>query len=125
MTGDATSAQQWGHLDERRRDPPLWPTGLVLLLVIGGAALLGQRMFIVLVGDNAAIQTWSTILVAIMVQALPFLGLGVAVSGAIAAFVPATVFERVLPRRPGLAVPVAGAAGAVLPGSVVTDTPSR
>lgn len=60
--------------------------------------------------------TWATTFVSICVQAVPFLVLGTVVSGAIAAFVPASLFKKILPERAGLAVPVAGAAGALLPG---------
>ncbi|WP_345960795.1 permease, partial [Glycomyces tenuis] len=61
--------------------------------------------------------------VAVMVQAVPFLTLGVVLSSAIAAFVPAGFFHRVLPGRPALAVPVAGACGAVLPGCECASVP--
>ncbi|WP_037676422.1 permease, partial [Streptomyces afghaniensis] len=61
-------------------------------------------------------QSWMTVFVAVMVQALPFLVLGVLLSAAIAVFVPPSFFARALPKRPALAVPVAGVAGAVLPG---------
>ncbi|MFL6253071.1 MAG: permease, partial [Actinomycetes bacterium] len=49
--------------------------------------------------------------VAIVVQALPFLVLGVLVSGAITALVSPAVLERLLPRSPLLAVPGAALAG--------------
>ena len=58
---------------------------LVVALVVA-AALAGPLVDGVL--DAEAIQSSSTIFVAICVQALPFLVLGVTVSGAIAAFVP-------------------------------------
>jgi uncharacterized protein len=57
------------------------------------------------------------------VQALPFLVLGVLLSAAITVFVPAAFFARVLPRRAPLAVPVAGLAGAVLPGCECSSVP--
>lgn len=69
------------------------------------------------------LQGWATVFVAICVQALPFLVLGAAVSAAIASFVPAGFWRRVLPRRPALAVPVAGVAGAVLPGCECASVP--
>ena len=56
-------------------------------------------------------------------QALPFLVLGVVLSGAIAAFVPASFWKKALPKNPALAVPVAGAAGAVLPGCECASVP--
>jgi uncharacterized protein len=73
--------------------------------------------------DAEALQSWATIFVAITVQALPFLVLGVVVSGAIAAYVPSEVLTRVLPARPGLAVPVAAAAGVALPGCECGSVP--
>ncbi|WP_374213909.1 permease [Streptomyces sp. A3M-1-3] len=66
---------------------------------------------------------WQTICVAITVQALPFLLLGTLISGAVNAFVPAHVFSKALPRNPALAVPVASAAGIVLPGCECASVP--
>jgi uncharacterized membrane protein YraQ (UPF0718 family) len=54
---------------------------------------------------------------------MPFLVLGVVLSGAIAAFVPPSALERALPRRPALAVPVAGIAGVALPGCECGSVP--
>ncbi|MGW8765115.1 permease [Streptomyces sp. NPDC055815] len=71
----------------------------------------------------AAFGAWRTLLVAIVVQGVPFLLLGTVVSAAIGAFVPARVFSKVLPRNPVLAVPVAGAAGVVLPGCECASVP--
>ncbi|MFC5670156.1 permease [Streptomyces incanus] len=68
-------------------------------------------------------QNWTTVFVAVMIQALPFLVLGVLLSAAIAVFVPPSFFARALPKRPSLAVPVAGAAGAVLPGCECASVP--
>jgi uncharacterized membrane protein YraQ (UPF0718 family) len=73
--------------------------------------------------QGAAMRAWSTVFVAVCLQALPFLVIGVLLSAAITAFVPASFFERALPRRPGVAVPVAGAAGAVLPGCECASVP--
>jgi hypothetical protein len=49
--------------------------------------------------------------------------LGTLVSAAIGAFIPKRVFSRLLPRSPALAVPVAGVAGAVLPGCECVSVP--
>jgi uncharacterized membrane protein YraQ (UPF0718 family) len=73
--------------------------------------------------DGEALQSWATIFVAICVQALPFLVLGVTVSGVIAAYVPPAVLARALPRRRVLAVPVAAAAGVALPGCECGSVP--
>jgi uncharacterized membrane protein YraQ (UPF0718 family) len=89
-------------------------TSLEVLCVVLVAALVGQG-FIAGVLDVPAVRTGATVFVAVCVQALPFLVLGVLVSGAIAAFVSADALRRVLPRRPALAVPVAGIAGVALP----------
>lgn len=73
--------------------------------------------------DIPTLQTWSTVFVSITVQALPFLVLGVLISGAISAFVPTSVLQKALPSRPVLAVPVAGAAGVLLPGCECGSVP--
>jgi uncharacterized membrane protein YraQ (UPF0718 family) len=69
------------------------------------------------------LRTAATVFVAVCVQALPFLVLGVLLSGAIAAFVSPAVLRRALPARPAAAVPVAGAAGLVLPGCECAAVP--
>lgn len=86
-----------------------------------GAVLLGQVAGRILARD--AVQSWTTIFVAIAFQAMPFLVLGILVSGAIAAFVPPDLLPRLLPERPALAVPVAAAAGVVLPGCECGSVP--
>ena len=73
--------------------------------------------------DEPAVQTWATVFVSICIQALPFLVLGVVISGAIAAFVSQEWFARVLPDRPVLAVPMAGVSGALLPGCECGSVP--
>ncbi|MEK9809203.1 MAG: permease [Candidatus Nanopelagicales bacterium] len=95
-----------------------------LEILAGGLLLLviGQR-WIVGVFDDPALQTGATIFVSIIVQALPFLVLGVVLSGAIAAFVPASFWRRALPKNPALAVPVASCAGVVLPGCECASVP--
>ncbi|USQ82809.1 permease [Streptomyces phaeoluteigriseus] len=103
----------------RRALPRSWP-----LLLVGAAVLPGAVL--VLVGrslDEPAVQAWRTVCLAVTVQALPFLLLGTALSGAINAFVPASVFNRLLPKRAAFAVPVAGAAGVVLPGCECASVP--
>lgn len=91
--------------------------GIILLLGILLRGPLGALL------DRPILQSWSTTFVAICVQAIPFLVLGVLVSGLIAAYVPARVFARVLPDRPALAVPVAGACGIALPGCECGSVP--
>ncbi|MFE1557831.1 permease [Streptomyces sp. NPDC058734] len=95
-----------------------------------GSVLVGAVVVAVLAGPwaerlsgLAALGAWRTLLVAIVVQGVPFLLLGTVVSAAIGAFVPARAFSKILPRNPVLAVPVAGAAGVVLPGCECASVP--
>lgn len=92
---------------------------LLLLLLAGCLALylVQPRWF-----SAPGVEAWGTVFAAICLQALPFLVLGVLVSAAVS-LVPASFFERALPRSPALAVPVAGAAGAVLPGCECASVP--
>jgi uncharacterized membrane protein YraQ (UPF0718 family) len=73
--------------------------------------------------NPVALRTWTTVFVAIVVQALPFLVLGVLVSGAITALVSPAVLERLLPRSAVLAVPGAALAGTALPGCECASVP--
>ncbi|MEU7424161.1 permease [Streptomyces sp. NPDC040750] len=114
-----TSGAVPGPGGARSEPPRYWP-----LLLIGAAVVPGT--VVVLLGhwgDTPAVQAWRTVCLAVTVQALPFLLLGTALSGAINAFVPEGVFSRLLPRRPALAVPVAGLAGVVLPGCECASVP--
>jgi len=70
-----------------------------------------------------AMQNWMTVFVAVVLQALPFLVFGVLLSAILAVFVPPSFFARALPKRPALAVPLAGVAGAVLPGCECASVP--
>ena len=73
--------------------------------------------------QNEDVRLWGTLFVSITVQALPFLVLGVMLSGAIAAFVSPSIVDRLVPRRPALAVPAAGVAGFALPGCECGSVP--
>jgi len=85
--------------------------------------LLGQRWIAGLFDGHPALQAFATIFVAICVQAMPFLVLGVLISGAIAAFVPMAFWTAALPSNAALAVPVAASAGALLPGCECASVP--
>jgi hypothetical protein len=69
------------------------------------------------------LQTWTTVFVSVIVQATPFLVLGVALSAVIAVYVPRSFWAKALPRHPALAVPVASCAGVVLPGCECGSVP--
>jgi uncharacterized membrane protein YraQ (UPF0718 family) len=66
--------------------------------------------------SNPRLQTWTTVFVSVMVQAVPFLVFGVALSAVIAVYVPRSFWSKALPKHPALAVPVASGAGVILPG---------
>ncbi|QOV36981.1 permease [Streptomyces ferrugineus] len=98
--------------------------------VLGGAALIAIATVASVLGPMLALDlytppvaAWWTVFTAIAVQGVPFLLLGTVVSAAIGAFVPEKVFSRLLPRNQALAVPVAGAAGVVLPGCECASVP--
>lgn len=93
----------------------------VVALVVVVAALARPLLEGLL--DRPAVAAWSTIFVAIAVQAMPFLVLGIGVSAAIAALVPPQALARLLPKSEALAVPVAAAAGIGLPGCECGSVP--
>ncbi|MFF5989505.1 permease [Prauserella flavalba] len=97
-------------------------TSVEVLCVVLVVAILGQS-WLRSVLDVPALRTGATVFVAVCVQALPFLVLGVLISGAIAAFVPARVLRRVLPLRESAAVGVAGLSGVALAGCECASVP--
>jgi uncharacterized protein len=88
---------------------------LVLLVVF--------RDFVAGLVSGAALQTWTTVFVSVLVQAVPFLVFGVVLSAVIAVFVPRSFWAKALPKHPALAVPAAGMAGVVLPGCECGSVP--
>lgn len=99
-------------------------------VMLGGLALTAIATTLSVLGPTLALDiatpamaAWWTVFTAVAVQGIPFLLLGTLVSAAIGAFVPEHVFTRLLPRNPALAVPVAGAAGVVLPGCECASVP--
>jgi hypothetical protein len=100
-------------------DPLLAPALLGAALV----ALLVGRPWLVDRFDVTGVSTWTTIFVAIVVQALPFLALGVVLSAVLTVYVPARWITRALPRHPVGAVCTAGLSGAVLPGCECASVP--
>jgi uncharacterized protein len=110
------SDRDWSAVDRREESPeqvrlPAWGW---LAAAVGLAFWLRGPLAGLL--DGPALGTWTTVFVSISVQALPFLVLGVVVSGAIAALVPPGWLARALPDQPLVAVPAAGLAGVALPG---------
>ncbi|WP_406402595.1 permease [Streptomyces sp. NBC_00879] len=109
--------------DREADDPQGWQfnSSLVLTMLLLLVVMLQGPIRRAL--SAPVMQSWMTVFVAVFVQALPFLVLGVLLSAIIAVFVPPSFFARALPIQPALAVPVAGMAGAVLPGCECASVP--
>lgn len=89
---------------------------LVLLALVGGTL----RSF---VAGTPGVATAATVFCGIFVQALPFLALGVVISGAVATFATPERLARWVPRRPAAAILAAGVSGAALPGCECGSVP--
>lgn len=119
LTPDAATRPRHGRATKRPRSG--WRPGPLWL-----AAAMVAAQFVAGRWDalaDSSVRLWSTLFVSICVQALPFLVLGVTISGLLEAFVPADAVRRLLPKRPALAVPVAGLAGFALPGCECGSVP--
>ena len=98
--------------------------GSMHVLVAGAVvAALSAGALRALVAGHADLSTAGTVFCGVFVQALPFLGLGVVVSGLIAVFVSPERLARWLPRRTGAAILAAGVSGAALPGCECGSVP--
>jgi uncharacterized membrane protein YraQ (UPF0718 family) len=97
-------------LDARVRGS--WRAPLLVLAVLAGAALLAR--FLSGTGIGAA-RTFLLVFGSLLVEALPFILLGAAVSALIEVFVPASVFARLARLPRGLQMPVAGLGGFAFP----------
>jgi uncharacterized protein len=93
------------------------------VLALGAVAVVLLRPFMIDAFDVPVLQSWATVFVSISLQAMPFLVGGTLLSGAIAAFLPQDALSRILPRRPALAVPMAGISGVALPGCECGSVP--
>ncbi|WP_414689476.1 permease [Nocardioides sp.] len=91
--------------------------GVLLLLALLAQGKLSSTL------DSEALGTWCTIFVAVVVQSAPFLLGGVILSAAISVLLSERVLQRVVPKNPVLAVPVAGVAGIGLPGCECAAVP--
>ncbi len=119
----STRERPIGSIERPRTGGRLGQIASPRIVVVALLALLVAQRWIVPLLDIAWLRTWGTVFVAICVQAMPFLAFGVLLSAAIMAFVPASFFTRWVPRRPAVAVPVAGLSGVVLPGCECASVP--
>ncbi|MEU8974443.1 permease [Streptomyces monashensis] len=122
ITEDAPPGAEAGPVDAPSGQEGRRPSSSLVLVLTLLLAVLAQSPIRGLLG-TPLMQSWMTVFVAVSMQALPFLVLGVLLSAALAVFVPPSFFARALPRRPALAVPVAGVAGAILPGCECASVP--
>ncbi|MGY4710812.1 permease [Mycolicibacterium sp. CBM1] len=94
----------------------------VLVAVLVVCALVGTWMRDGVAG-NPRLATAGTVFAGVFLQAVPFLVLGVMISGLIAVYVSPARLARWLPRRAPVAVLAAGVAGAALPGCECGSVP--
>ncbi len=94
----------------------------VLVIAVLALTLAGTTLRSAVAGMPVA-ATAATVFCGIFVQALPFLILGVMVSGLVAALVTPERLARWVPRRPAAAVLAAGVGGAALPGCECGSVP--
>lgn len=89
----------------------------LILMALAASRLRG------IVDANEKLATAGTVFCGVFVQAVPFLALGVIVSGLVATFVTPERLARWLPNRSVAAVAVAGVSGAALPGCECGSVP--
>ena len=108
---ETAPAPDTGHPNRRRA----WHTlvAALALLVVGIGLFAG----------SAAWETWLTLFVSVLLQSLPFLVLGVTVSGLIAGFVTPGLLERIAPKSDTASVAAATCAGVLLPGCECGSVP--
>jgi uncharacterized protein len=107
-----------GFAPTRRR------VGSMPILVAGLAAFaVSGRVLHTFVTGHPELATAGTVFCGVFIQAVPFLVVGVVVSGLIAAFAPAERLARWLPRRRGAAILAAAVGGAALPGCECGSVP--
>ena len=100
-----------------------WVTSTPVLLAAMITCALAGHWLHQGVADQADLATAGTVFCGVFVQAVPFLALGVVVSGLIATFVSPERLARWLPRRAAAAVLVAGVGGVALPGCECGSVP--
>lgn len=97
-----------------------WVIPTLVFITLGGALSI-MLIDAPLIALPAKAEAWATVTLALVVQAVPFLVLGVLLSGALSAFMPGWVFQQI--PRGGLGVPVAALSGMVLPACECASIP--
>ncbi|PRQ10451.1 hypothetical protein C1Y63_11455 [Corynebacterium sp. 13CS0277] len=96
-----------------------WLLGGILLVLLVWA----QSRTAPLVPLRGTLSAWAVVMIAIVVQSLPFLVLGVLVSASISTLLPAHILQRILPRHPLWRVPAVSLAAVALPGCECSAVP--
>ncbi|CAB0737674.1 membrane protein [Corynebacterium diphtheriae] len=91
-------------------------------VVIGWAGIIAALVLGPIIQLKGQAEAWSQISTSIVLQAVPFLVLGVIISAVIEAFVPQAAFRR-LPHNEKAAVPIAAASGFLLPACECASVP--
>jgi len=122
--GDARAPHGDGRAPHGDGGPPRKGRfGSVEILAVGLVLVVVFRAPLTRVLSAPWLQDWTTVFVSVLTQAMPFLVFGVVLSAVIAVYVPPSFFAKALPNHPALAVPVASAAGVVLPGCECGSVP--
>jgi uncharacterized membrane protein YraQ (UPF0718 family) len=105
------------------RSAPSSPSVEPRSLPVGAIAMVAVAVAVVVFRDQLATRfasgearEWMTVFIAVSVQALPFLVMGVVLSSGLTALISPGALARLLPRRGPAAVVTAGLAGMALPG---------
>jgi uncharacterized protein len=93
------------------------------LITVLAVLALSSAVLRAFVAGSPELSTAANVFCGVFIQAVPFLALGVLVSGLIAVFVSPERLARWLPRRTGAAILVAGVGGAALPGCECGSVP--
>lgn len=107
-----------GTAPAERPGPRLAPVAVVFAFMIALTAFAVAGS-----GRAGPVRQWCTVFLALMLQALPFLVLGTLLGGAVSGYLRPALVARIVPRRPAVAVGVAGLAGAALPGCECSSVP--
>lgn len=114
--GGAAEVEAADDLDDELDGADGADVRLMLVAVAAIVAVAVVRPKLAGTFGSGAPREWMTVFIAVAVQAMPFLVLGVTLSALLASVVSPASIARRLPRRPAAAVVVAGGAGMALPG---------
>ncbi|MCD1260372.1 permease [Paenibacillus athensensis] len=94
-----------------------WSRNLTLLVAVLGLlyAIVQKRTPLGSIGSSGSLQSFKTMFISIVLEALPFILLGVVLSALLQVFVPEAWIRRLIPRNPLLGIVVACVIGIIFP----------